>query len=313
MNTLLADLLICPACLPKEYPLKTVTYQAEGNEIISGNLCCNACNCTYPIDEGVGCLLPGAVNRSNQRANRYEKEHVISSYLWSHYSDIFDISNSHDAYQTWSSQIIKNSCLALDAGCAAGRFTFELGQKSQFAIGVDLSYTFIRLVRKLLKRRYLDFDLITEGVLKEKKTIKLPDNFISSNVEFIVADVTALPFARNAFLMISSLNMIDKVSKPIEHLYEINRIAKNSNAFFLFSDPFSWSEDIATKETWLGGKKQGLYSGKGIDNIRLIMEKKDKHMSFPWHMTKKGSVLWKIRNHCNHYEFITSEYLSFAR
>jgi hypothetical protein len=42
-----------------------------------------------------------------------------------------------------------------------------------------------------------------------------------------------------------SLNMVDKLPKPLVHLAEINRLAQISGAQFLFSDPFSWSKEVA--------------------------------------------------------------------
>jgi hypothetical protein len=59
------------------------------------------------------------------------------------------------------------------------------------------------------------------------------------------------------------LNIIDKISLVISHFKEIDRLAKKSGVQFLFSDPFSWSDDIAQEKNWLGGKDSGPRAGGG--------------------------------------------------
>ena len=313
MKKLLLDFLICPNCLPEEHPLLSSIDESDGNDIISGYLSCKKCGRRYPIDNGIAVLLPETEPEISRSQALYEETSAVSSYLWSHYADILHEPEANHAYTTWAGHLASGNFLGLDVGCAVGRLTFELSKKNNFAIGLDRSFSFIQLARKLLIERKLDFSLINEGRLSEQKTIIFDNRWRFDKIEFIVGDALAIPFAQNSFSLLTSLNVLDKVSKPLEHLFEINRIAKNKNTRFLFSDPFSWSLDSARQADWLGGKTNGKYSGKGIDNVRLLLQGKDKIILPPWNIEHQGSVWWKIRNHRNHYEMIRSEFLVSSR
>jgi len=313
MKKRLIDFLICPGCLPREVPLKCIVDESDGNEIVSGNLICKSCSGKYPIAEGIPVLLPEPDSAINRYENRYETQAVVSAYLWSHYADILGESDAHKAYSNWAEYFTDHVSLAVDAGCAVGRFAFELSKKSDFTVGLDMSFAFIRLARKLLKKRTIDFELITEGLLTKQKTITLDETWAPDAVEFIVGDVTAMPFSQNTFSMLATLNILDKVSKPLKHLQEMNRIAKTKEAQLLFSDPFSWSTEYAQKDDWLGGKSEGTYTGKSLDNIRRLFKGQNQIILPPWNIKQEDAVQWKIRNHQNHYENITSELIISTR
>ncbi len=314
MKKRLLNLLICPACLPREIPLKSIVFDSAGDDIISGELTCQICAGKYRIDEGIAFLVSETASASRRGQDRYEENDMLSSYCWAHYGDFLNETGANDAYSTWGSNISSpGGGLALDVGCSVGRFAFEMSRKSDFVIGIDLSESFVRHARKLMLNKSLKFPLITEGRLFEYKSIRLPESFDADRVEFIVGDALALPFLKKSFSFVSSLNLLDKLPRPLDHLKEINRVAKIKGAEFLFSDPFSWSVEAAEEKDWLGGKTGGEYSGKGIDNVRLLLQGKDGLLSPPWRIEKQGSVPWKIRNHSNHYEMIRSRFIVSSR
>jgi len=152
-----------------------------------------------------------------------------------------------------------------------------------------------------------------ESGLRETRTVRLPEAWDTDRVEFIVADAAALPFPGGTFSVVTSLNVLDKVPRPLKHLQETNRVAGKRNVRFLFSDPFSWSTDSALEEHWLGGREDGPYPGRGMDNVRSLLEGKDGVIRPPWLIEQEGFVRWKIRNHRNHYELIRSEFLMARR
>ena len=51
----LMDILACPVCKGE---LILAQHEIEGEEIMSGTLNCEACEETYPIEEGIPNLLP---------------------------------------------------------------------------------------------------------------------------------------------------------------------------------------------------------------------------------------------------------------
>jgi hypothetical protein len=128
-----------------------------------------------------------------------------------------------------------------------------------------------------------------------------------------VGDIQALPFRSAQFSSVASLNLVDKVPRPLLHLQEMNRVAKRRDAQFLFSDPFSWSEAITPAKHWLGGTENGSFSGRGRDNVMALLNGRGDHMLPPWRIEQNGDLWWKIRTHENHFELIRSCFIKAGR
>ncbi|WP_319547822.1 Trm112 family protein [Desulfogranum marinum] len=312
MKRRLLDFLVCPSCLPKNAPFDVTIIQADDDDIEVGTLACTACGAVFPIHDGIAHLDPFK-DQYGATENKYEHQEVVSSYLWSHYSDLFDQEYASEAYAAWSRQINPAEGIGVDAGGAVGRFTFELSTKCDFAIGVDNSVAFVQTARQLMKERSISFALKDEGLLTRAASFTLPESWQSEKVEFIVGNALALPLRSASIAAYASLNLIDKVPSPLRHLREMNRVTRDTDAQFLLSDPFSWSTEAAPVEEWLGGKKEGLYAGKGLDNVVGILSASDPENQLPWQIMHKGKAWWKIRTHTNHYELIQSCYLKASR
>jgi hypothetical protein len=84
-------------------------------------------------------------------------------------------------------------------------------------------------------------------------------------------------------------------------------------AQFLFSDPFSWSTEVAPPGDWLGGTPDGPYAGRGRDNVIALLEGRLGALSPPWQVESHGPIWWKIRTHSNHFEMIRSCYIKARR
>jgi SAM-dependent methyltransferase/uncharacterized protein YbaR (Trm112 family) len=346
MKREILEFLICPTCLPEECPLTPEHCQGPGSEISEGILRCSGCGRAYPIEKGVARLAPvistedrDFENHSSAPAHRrasgpfnpeqqlsdtcpptsvYESPEVLSTYLWSHYADLFNDPDANRAYSEWAELMAPSSGAALDAGCAVGRFCFEMSCKYDFAIGVDLSENFIHTARRIMEERGFSFRLKEEGRIQSERTFVLPQRWDSKKVEFLVADANALPFRSGAFSCVASLNLLDKTARPLDHLYEAGRSASCSKARMLVSDPFSWSETACSPDRWLGGAPGGRFSGFGIENVSALLSGQiDLHSPGDcfsgWKVTERGSVWWKIRNHRNHFEFIRSQFVKAER
>lgn len=313
MKRFLLPHLICPACLPREYPLSLTTERETDNDIITGALACTKCKRRFPIKEGIAHLLfaPDSSLTGSQR--RYEEKVMTDRYLWSHYGDLLDNAVRSDTAAPWADCLSRAAKTGFDAGCSVGRITFEMASHCNLAVGCDLSHSFIKTARYLAQQRQLDFTLPLEGNLTETFHLSLPATWRTDNVEFVIADALRLPFSANSFDQIASLNLLDRVSYPLAHLFEINRVATPQNASFLFADPFSWSTTAAPEERWLGGTTSGPYKGRGRDNVHALLEGQDRILLPAWTIAQTGSHAWKMRTHCNHYEVITSEYLIAVR
>jgi len=305
MKKQLLEFLVCPQCLPREYTLVPDILTEQDGDIETGALLCPHCAARFPIIEGTAQLDPHRIERQ-PHPNKYETDEVVSSYLWSQYGDLLDDANASQAYSTWAGLIEPQGGVALDAGGAVGRFTFEMSSRCDFAIGIDTSHAFIRAARQLMRDRSLVVRLKDEGLLHQEVTIHLPKAWHSDKVEFVVADALALPFSKKSIALFSSLNLVDKVPSPRQHLQEMNRVTRDSQAQFLLSDPFSWSTEAAPVDQWLGGKPEGIHAGKGLANVAALLADGQGELTPAWMVDEPGSVWWKIRTHTNHYELIRS-------
>jgi uncharacterized protein YbaR (Trm112 family) len=313
MKQFLLPYLICPACLPAEMPLEVTSKRVVHDDIVSGELSCRKCRKRFPIKEGIAYLLPDPSGFSGGGQMKYDESEMVNRYLWSHYGDLTGDVKGTAANVAWAALLAEGSTSAFDAGCAVGRLTFEMATRSSWAVGCDLSVNFIRTARRLVHERRYTFSLPLEGNLRETFQCELPAEWRFDNLEFVVANAMAVPFAKDTFQQISSLNLLDRVSYPLAHLFEMNRVAHPRGASFLFGDPFSWSTSSAPEERWLGGTVQGEYAGRGIDNVRRLLTAQKSILSPAWQVAREGSITWEMRTHTNHRELIRSEYLRAER
>ena len=312
MHRAIAEILICPRCLPAEYALKASTDEEEKDDILAGELRCPHCGHRYAIREGIAFLTPQPRTPATS-VPRYETELLLASYIWSHYADLMADPEASTAYQEWSALLNNDGGWGLDIGAAVGRFTFEMSRQCDFVIGIDTSASFIRAARRLLQQRTLSVALPEEGNLRRQVTLQLPADWPATAIEFIVADAQALPFKAGIFSQLSSLNLVDKLPQPLVHLTEMNRVACRERTELLFSDPFSWSSEVADEGDWLGGIETGPYAGFGHDNIKKLFSNPNGPLQPAWKVAAEGSVWWKIRSHRNHYELIRSCFLRAER
>lgn len=313
MKCFLTEFLVCPNCLPHEVSLQLSAARVHGDDIQTGSFACPRCSCRYPVSDGIADLTAPSAAASARIASRYESAETVSSYLWSHFADLAGDADATTAYSQWAALLPPADGIALDAGCAAGRLAFELTAKYDFVIGVDLSHTFVRNALELSRNRRLSFSVPVEGELRRELTFEFPSAWIPEKVDFIVADVQCLPFRRNTFSHSASLNIVDKVPRPLAHLVELNRVTREDHARILFSDPFSWSYEVSKADDWLGGLDEGPFAGYGIDNVAWLLEGKRGIVHPPWTIEERGSVWWKIRAHANRFELIRSQYIEAFR
>jgi len=312
MKKSLLTMLVCPACLPEEIPLDATVQQQDREDILEGTLRCDRCGILYPIHDGLAFLDPPSA-APRQQGIGYESPKALASYLWSHYGDLLEDPEASDAYRKWADQIAPANGPALDIGAAVGRFAFEMHDKCDFVIGIDKSESFIRTARELLIHRRKEISLPEEGLLNREVTLRLPETWHCDHIEFVVGDAQALPFRSGIFACLASLNLVDKLPRPLQHLTEMDRVARRKDAQALISDPFSWSPEAAEEQHWLGGKSSQPFAGRGLDNITALLRGDQQALQTAWQIERQGHVWWKIRTHANHFELIRSCYVKARR
>jgi hypothetical protein len=82
---------------------------------------------------------------------------------------------------------------------------------------------------------------------------------------------------------------------------------------FLFSDPFSWDENVSDPDSWIGGNIGGANPGRGSAVMRRLMSSEKNLFNPPLEIVEEGDVSWKIRKTENLWEHITSQYLVGTR
>ena len=314
MKKWLIEELICPQCSDGEFILEPEIEKETHGDILEGALICPQCKKRYGIHGGIAVVVPDQTLPIIQDTAGYNSFSMLSSYLWSHYSEFFNGPDATDAYQKWANAFSDSrSGWALDIGCSVGRLTFEMTKSHDKAVGIDTSLSFIREARTLALEQRLEFDLIMEGRITEEKSCDLDSDYAFNNAEFIVADAMALPFRSHRFATASSVNILEKVPGPRGHLQEANRVMDKTDARFLFSDPFSWDESVSSPDLWLGGTLEGPYKGYGMDNICRLLEEATGPFAPGFTIEEKGQLLWKIRKTRHLWEHITSQFVIAAR
>jgi SAM-dependent methyltransferase/uncharacterized protein YbaR (Trm112 family) len=313
MKKWLKEKLLCPECIPEEMPLDLDIKEEKDGDVIEGRLICSDCGRTYPIQKGIAVVLPEKSLSILSNGTGYNSQGMLSAYLWSHFCDIFNDPDATDAYKIWSAYFKGTNGYALDIGCAVGRLSFEMSKTYSRVIGIDTSKSFIEKARELLIKRRLDFNLIIEGHIAERRSCDLDGQWNYDHIEFIVADALSLPFPKSLFSTVSSVNILEKVPDPLQHLAEANRVLREKDAMFLFSDPFSWDESVMDSGLWLGGKSDGRYSGRGVGNISRILEDGDGVFDPPLDIIEKKDIAWKIRKTANLWEHINSQSIVASR
>lgn len=309
MKKWVMDKLTCPQCTEKKTDFELVIFKEESGDIVDAELICNVCGTKYVVREGVAVLLPEKLKPVSDDKKGYNAPVMLSAYLWSHYCDLLEDPQATKAYKLWSSFFQKTDGDALDIGCAVGRLSFELSKTHGRVIGIDNSPVFIRKAREILKRKRVDFEMILEGHISERRHCDASKDWDFSGVDFIVADALALPFKEKDFSTVAAVNVLEKVPEPLQHLKEIDRVLCKENAMFLFSDPFSWDEAFSSPELWLGGNGNNRYSPRGIDTIRRMFSGEFGIFNPSLDIRESGNVSWKIRKTENLWEHITSQYL----
>lgn len=68
---------------------------------------------------------------------------------------------------------------AIDIGCAVGRSTFELAREYDEVVGLDYSQAFIGACQELKITGQMNYSLVVEGELSDRKTATVDPSIVS--------------------------------------------------------------------------------------------------------------------------------------
>ncbi len=189
--------------------------------------------------------------------------------------------------------------LILDLGCSVGRTAFELAKDgTQPVLGIDLNFSMLQIAGDVINRGMVTYDRRRGGIVFERR--EFPVDFSGmEKVDFWVADVTNLPFADATVGLGTSLNLLDCVSSPFDHLRELTRILRPSGRALL-STPYDWSAYATSVESWIGGHSQrDEKQGRSTEILRTLFA----HGGHPHAIeglaleAEEDNVPWTLRLH----------------
>ncbi len=310
--------------------IKTVHRETKG-DVIEGVLVCSdtGCQSEYPIIDGIPVILNDLKSYISQFifpimmrndlgetiesilgdccgpgvALDVHRQH-LSTYVHGHYGDLDPLEDNEDDSIPGGISTLLKSGLELvgeipqgpliDIGCSAGRSTFILAEKADdLVLGVDLNFSMLRTALDVLNKGSVSYPKRRVGTVYDRREFCV--NFSNRDrVDFWVCDALKLPFSAGSFAFSSSLNLIDCVASPYEHLLSLERVLLDRGKI-LMSSPYDWSSSATAVEAWIGGHSQrsdkrgaseahirDLFKGgsnsASIAGLKLIAEKE----SEPW-------------------------------
>lgn len=179
----------------------------------------------------------------------------------------------------------------IDLGCGAGRATYELAQgTADLAVGVDLSFAMLRLAEEVRHAGRAVFPLRRVGLVFDRREVAVPA-VPADSMTFWCCDVGNLPFADGTFAGALSLNVLDCVPSPLQHLVEMGRVlASGSSA--LLSSPYDWAATATPVTQWLGGHSQRSEAhGSSAAELRRALATVDTGLSIA---AERDRVPWRV-------------------
>jgi SAM-dependent methyltransferase/uncharacterized protein YbaR (Trm112 family) len=327
---------VCPRCraddLDLQLELAEVTL-GDRTDVLQGALHCppEGCRQEYPILDGIPIIVPGVRAYVSQHAAHLlcrddltplleslvgdccgpgsvldATRQYLSSYASGHYDDL-DPESSTDQQGSVLDVLERGLDLAgevptgpaIDVGCAVGRPAFALAERREgLVLGVDLNFAMLRVASSALRDGVARYPLRRVGLVYDRREapVRLPG---MDRVDFWACDALALPFADDAFALATSLNVLDCVPVPRDHLATLGRVLVPGGRA-LIATPYDWSPTATPVESWLGGHSQrGEERGSSEAMLRTLLTPGAHPSSVPsLRLAAEAEGLpWRVRIH----------------
>jgi SAM-dependent methyltransferase len=127
----------------------------------------------------------------------------------------------------------------------------------------------LRLARRALSGR-MRYARRRVGLIYDERTFDVPLPG-AARVDFWCADALALPFRDATFGTAVSLNLIDCLMSPLDHLKSLRDIVRPGGAAIV-ATPFDWQPSATPVEAWLGGHSpRGAAGGRSELVLRSLL------------------------------------------
>ena len=185
----------------------------------------------------------------------------------------------------------------LDAGCAVGRTSFALAEATDdLVLGVDLNLDMLRVASRALHQGVVRYPRRRIGMVYDRR--EFPVSFPAADrVDFWACDAGAIPAASRTFGLASSLNLLDCMNSPLDHLREIGRILAPGGRAIL-ATPYDWSPNATPVEAWIGGHSQrSSFRGAAEPLLRHLLSQEEFRGADGLEIVTEASLPWSVRVH----------------
>jgi SAM-dependent methyltransferase len=226
-------LLRCPACAS---PLSLESGDGT-EEIETGTLGCAGCAAAYPIERGIARFVPPENYATNfgVQWNLFRRTQLDS------HSGQPISRNRFTAYTGWSEKELKGATV-LDAGCGAGRFAEVALSLGARVVAIDYS-----------------------GAIDAAR-----DNLKGTGaIDFIQADINALPFAPESFPFVYCLGVIQHTPDPDKSFQSLARATARGGRLAVDVYPAGW-KNIFFAKYWIRPITRRLGAETSLKIVRRL-------------------------------------------
>jgi SAM-dependent methyltransferase len=322
---------ICPVCMLAQRASSMLKIhhveRGDDEQVLDGALMCSACGFEYPIFDGIPIIVANVRDTVRNQLRSLVTQADISPYVAGFLADCVGPNSDYDSerylvgtysHAHWGESIdrhvaqrgglaLSKSALALiappqgiwlDIGCSMGRAAVELINAGAITVGaLDMNLAALRSLRRALQSGVLRYDLRRVGIVYDRKEVTLPISLEArTNVAVWACDASVLPFESGHFHGALSLNVLDCVAHPLNHIGEVARVIKH-HGDAVFATPFDWSLKATELDYWIGGHSpRSPHKGGATQAFERVVSVEDP-MQFGLRLQKSADALWSVHSH----------------
>ncbi len=304
---------ICPVCRKGDLDISKVV-KGSPRELEEGFLECKACRHLFPVIDGIPILVRDLRHMVSEQILGIVARDDLSETILGALGECCGPSSSFDstrqhvsgyAFNHWEEGSVARVLAAglehvpepktpiLDVGCSVGRTTYDLARRG-LVVGVDLNFTMLRLAKRIAREGRVTYARRESGLVYEERTVDVRLEH-AERADFWCADALALPFREGTFGLAASLNLIDCLQSPLEHLRSLRDVLAPSGSA-LVATPFDWAPHATPLEQWLGGHSpHGGAKGRPDETLKALLG--TEQLAGVSLVAQERDLAWHVRLH----------------
>lgn len=186
----------------------------------------------------------------------------------------------------------------LDIGCGLGRASVMLAAAGAHTVAAfDLNLAMLRALRSALRTGVLPYDVRRVGVVFDRVHAQLASVMaLGDRLALWAADASVIPLADHHVQGVASLNVLDCIALPANHLAEIGRVLAHRH-HAIVATPFDWSPAATAFDGWLAGHSQRApHRGSSVAEFARIVGPTDP-AGFGLRLRSQTDCAWTIAVH----------------